>query len=296
MKLGVVVVNRNDGYKDYDRGIIHFRSMLETFDEVNYIDWNSPERSYLWDIKKYLPKTGKLKHFIISPDIVEQLIPYSDASKCNETLSRNIAIRRSQADWIVSTSIDIIPPKREDLINAIKTLDKNTFYTIDRRDLPLSLIEKYSLDQWKELREKANSTIPERRSQWDTRWNVTPNDHYSVINSCGDFQLAHRDIWFNIKGFEENMIYSCFSDTNVQKKAVLAGYKLEALYSPPLYHIEHKPYSINEKGERIQSEKFHGQTAQTSNNDPWRFVEWFEKTENTENWGLGDVEIEFEII
>jgi len=292
MKLGSVVVNRNDGYKDNERGIIHFKSMLETFDEVNYIDWNSPEGSYIWNIKDCLPKTGKLKHFIIPPDIVKQLISYPDASKCNETLSRNIAIRRSQADWIVSTSIDIIPPKREDLIDIIKTLDKNTFYTISRRELPLSLVEKYTLDQWEELREEASSVIPERHFSAM----VTPNDHYSLINCCGDFQLAHKDVWNKIKGFEENMIYGCFSDTNIQKKAMLEGCGLEAIYSLPLFHIEHKPYSINEKGERTQSKESHGESAKAANNDPWRFVEYFEKTENTEHWGLGNVEIEFEII
>jgi hypothetical protein len=292
MKLGVVVVNRNDGYKDYERGIIHFQSMLETFDEINYIDWNSPDGSFVWDIINELPKTGRLKHFVITPDVVKQLIPYPDASKCNETLSRNIAIRRSQADWIVSTSIDIIPPKREDLINVIKTLNKNTFYTVSRRELPLSIVEKYSLDQWRELREEANATIPERHFSAM----VTPNDHYSLINCCGDFQLAHKDVWNKVKGFEENMIYGCFSDTNVQKKAVLEGCGLEAIYNPPLFHIEHRPYSINEKGERVQSKEFHGESTKTSNNDPWRFVEYFEKTENTEDWGLGNIEIEFEII
>ena len=109
MKLGVVVVNRNDGYKDFERGIIHFKSMINTFDEVNYIDWNSPETSYLWEIKDKLPKTGKIRHYVITPEVVSQLIPYPNASKCNETLSRNIAIKRSDADWIVSTSLDIIP-------------------------------------------------------------------------------------------------------------------------------------------------------------------------------------------
>jgi hypothetical protein len=292
MKLGVVVVNRNDGYKDYERGIIHFQSMLETFDEVNYIDWNSPNGSFIWDIMDKLPKTGKLKHFVLTPEVVKQLIPYQDASKCNETLSRNIAIRRSQADWIVSTSIDIIPPKREDLINVIKTLDKNTFYTVSRRELPLLLVEKYLLNQWRELRDEASATIPERHFPAM----VTPNDRYSLINCCGDFQLAHRDVWNKIKGFEENMIYGCFSDTNVQKKAVLEGYGLEVIYNPPLFHIEHKPYSINKKGERVQSKESHGESAKTANNDPWRFVEYFEKTENTEDWGLNNIEIEFEII
>lgn len=292
MKLGVVVVNRNDGYKDYERGIIHFQSMLETFDEVNYIDWNSPEGSFLWDIKDELPKTGKIRHYIISPEIVKQLIPYPDASKCNETLSRNIVIRRSQADWLISTSIDIIPPKREDLINAINKLNNNTFYTLSRRELPLSLVEKYSLDQWRELYEEASKIIPERHFPAM----VTPNDHYSLINCCGDFQMAHKDVWFKVKGFEENMIYACFSDTNVQKKSVLAGCGLEVIYSPAVFHIEHKPYSLNEKGERIKSSGSHSESAKNTNNDLWRFVEYFEQTENTEQWGLDNVEIEFEII
>ena len=29
LKIASVVVNRNDGYKDFDRGIIHFKSFLE---------------------------------------------------------------------------------------------------------------------------------------------------------------------------------------------------------------------------------------------------------------------------
>lgn len=294
MKLGVVVVNRNDGYKDYERGIIHFKSMLETFDEVNYIDWNSPNGSFLWDIKDDLPKTGKIKHYIIPPNIVEQLIPYPDASKCNETLSRNIAIRRSQADWIVSTSIDIIPPKQEDLINAIKTLNKNTFYTVSRRELPLSLIKKYTLDQWKELREEANTSISERHFPAM----VSPNDHYSLINCCGDFQLAHKDLWHSIKGFEENMIYACFSDTNVQKKAVLNGFGLEAIYNPPLFHMEHGAYYTKEDGTRILDPKHTGAfTGDTkAYNDVWDYVEFFSQTSNNDSWGLGNTDIEFEVI
>ena len=119
MKLGVIVVNRNDGYKDFERGLIHFKSMLDTFDEVNYIDWNSPETSFLWEIEDKLPKTGKIKHFVITPEVVNQLIIQKPSSNCNETLSRNIALRRSKADWVVSTSLDIIPPKRKDLLDKI---------------------------------------------------------------------------------------------------------------------------------------------------------------------------------
>jgi hypothetical protein len=31
-------------------------------------------------------------------------------------------------------------------------------------------------------------------------------------------------------------------------------------------------------------------------NDAWDWVEWFEETQNDENWGLKNIEIEYEII
>ena len=51
MKTSVIVVNRNDGYKEDERFIIHLKTLLDTFDEVNYVDWNSPEESFLTKIK-----------------------------------------------------------------------------------------------------------------------------------------------------------------------------------------------------------------------------------------------------
>ena len=290
MKIGVAVVNRNDGYKDFERGLIHFKSMIDSFDEVNYVDWNSPSGSFLWEIKDQLPHQGKIKHFIIPPDVTTQLIPYPNAQKCNEGLSRNIAIKRSDCDWIVSTNIDIIAPKREDLLNLISTLDKDTFYTLSRREAPKDIVYDYGHENWKELREELYKTIPERHFPAM----VTPNDKYSLINCCGDFQIAHRDVWHKIRGFEENMIYSCFLDTNIQKKAVLSNFNLKALYNPPVFHIEHGGYSTNEKGERIPTEKFHTETTSNANNDVWEWVEAFQNTQNPDTWGLNTIDIEFE--
>lgn len=294
MKIGVVVVNRNDGYKDFERGLIHFKSMLDTFDEVTYIDWNSPNGSFLWEIKDQLPKTGKLKHFVISPEIVSQIILDPKAQQCNETLSRNIGIRRSDCDWIVSTNIDIIPPKREDLLKLIETLDSNTFYTISRREAPKEIVYKHGHENWESLREELYSTIPER--QFPAM--VTPNDKFSLINCCGDFQMAPKHVWETIKGFEEEMLYACFADTNVQKKAVLNGFGLKDLYNPPLFHMEHGAYYTKEDGTRVLDPDHKGAyTGDTkAYNDAWEFVEWFQNSYNTDEWGLGSIEIEYEIL
>ena len=114
-------------YKDFERGLIHFKSMVRAFDEVNYVDWNSPNGSFIWEIEDKLPKKGKIKHYCIPSNVVSQIIFDANAQKCNESLSRNIAIRRSDADWIVSTNLDVIPPTKQELKRLVKSLNKNTF-------------------------------------------------------------------------------------------------------------------------------------------------------------------------
>ena len=66
---------RNDGYKEDERFVVCMNSMLETFDEVWYCDWNSPsdKGSFLWKMADQIPKTGKIRHFIITEDIVKIL-------------------------------------------------------------------------------------------------------------------------------------------------------------------------------------------------------------------------------
>jgi hypothetical protein len=293
MKIASVMFSRNDGFKDDKRCITHFLSCLETFDELIYIDWNSDEDkgSLLWRLEPYIPRTGKIKHFIITPDIAKQLTPHPDAFQVNETITRNIGIKRAESDWIVNTNIDIIPPSREQLFSFINKADKNTFYTVSRREAPLEIFDKYDSTQWKELYNELSSTIPARHFPAM----VTPNDRYSLINCCGDFQLAHKDLWFDIKGFEEQMFKFCFIDTNVQKKAVLKGYNLEVAYEPPLFHIEHGAYSIGKDGEKKQTSGYHEDTTVNKYNDAWTWVELFTESENDENWGLASTEIEFEI-
>ena len=49
-KTAVVVFGRNDGYKEKERFAIHLTTMLEAFDEVIYIDWNSSTHSFLYNV------------------------------------------------------------------------------------------------------------------------------------------------------------------------------------------------------------------------------------------------------
>jgi len=283
MKTAALLYVRNDGYKENERVIACLSSMLDTFDEVILLDWNSPEgkKPLLWEIKDRLPQTGKLKHYII-PSSAANALTYEDpdAQACTQVISTNLMLRRCDADWIVATTIDIIAPKREKLLEFLANADPKTFYTVSRRDFEINDLEQFGFDKWKEYRDHLDTVSQPRYFPAK----VTPNDNYSIINCCGDFQMAHKSVWEGIKGYEEEMIYACFQDTNIQKKAVVYGYGLQAIYDLPLYHMSHK--GMGNDGSSPSKQKY---------NDALVWVEWFKETNNTENWGYKNIEIEYEI-
>jgi hypothetical protein len=283
-KSAILLGCRNDGYKENERIITCLTSMVETFDEVWFCDWNSPsnKQPLLWELKDKIPQTGKIRHFVIDENTASILTNHNpNVSPFNGVISQNIMLRRCDADWIVCSTMDIVAPKKEYFNEFISKADKNTFYSISRRDVEYSELEKMGFENWRTFRDKMDIESQPRLIPGM----VTPNDKYSLINCCGDFQLAHKNVWNSIKGFEEQMIYSCFNDTNVQKKAVLNNFGLTAYFDLPLYHLSHT--GMGNDGSSPSKQHY---------NDPYDWVEFFDKTQNDDNWGLGNVEIEFEII
>ena len=292
MKITAVIISRNDNYGGHlnERATYAINSAINTYDEVIYVDWNSPTHSLLWDIKDNLQLKGNLKHFVITPEIASYLTNNNpDVQKCCEVLARNIGIRRATGDYIVSTNIDIIHPKREDIESIINDSDNNTMITLSRREVTWDIIKEFhggemKFQEWDKLRDYIYINSEERIYEEKT---VTGDD-YSLINCCGDFQIAPKHIWDDIKGFEEELIYPLFADTNVQKKAVKHGFDLKAIYNPPMFHINHgsKGWGGGGIADGINKKA----------NDQYRAIIAQEKTQNEISWGLGNTEIEYEII
>jgi len=289
MKISAIIVSRNDNYGGHlnERATYCFNSAIDTYDEVIYVDWNSPTHSLLYDIKDNINFKGNFKHFVIPPKAAKQLTNFDPyAQICCEVLARNIGLRRAEGDWLVSTNIDIIHPRREELEETINKLDQNSFYTISRRATDWEQIKKFHndeipFDQWKSLRDYLISGSEERHFEETT---VTGDD-YSIINCCGDFQISTKNIWNSVRGMEEDLIYSLYADTNVQKKAAMHGFGLKALYSPALFHIEHG------KGGGGFLDGINKKT-----NNPYRAIIHQNLTQNPDTWGFSDIEIEYEKI
>jgi len=288
-KTAVIVFGRNDGYKEKERFAIHLTTMLETFDEVIYVDWNSPNNSFLYEVLDLIPKTGRLKHYAIPPEYADMMtMGDKKVQVCNSVLAFNIGLRRTDAEWVVLSTTDIIPPFKDTLERFIKQANKNSLYTLSRRDIEYNdvIMNSNNLTLFRQHLDKTTSP-----RYFPTK--VTPNDHYSIFNCCGDFQLASRNLWFKIQGYEELMLYACFVDTFVQKKAVLYGFNLIPIYNIPLYHMSHNGMSNDGSS---PSKQYY--------NDSWYWIEQFKGEEfhghvmyskNADTWGFSDTEIEYEV-
>jgi len=292
MKITAVVISRNDNYGGnlHERATYALNSAIDTYDEVIYVDWNSLTHSLLWDIKNNLQLKGNLKHFVIPPSAASYLTHFDpDAQICCETLARNIGIRRAEGDYIVSTNIDVIHPKRKDVENIINTYGENTFLTLSRREVTWDIIKEFHggelvYENWSPLRDYISENSEERVMAEK----VVSGDDYSLINCCGDFQIASKKIWNEIRGFEEDLIYTLYSDTNVQKKSIIHGFDLKAIFEPPMFHINHGSKGWGGGGFADGINK--------KTNDPYRAIAYQTYTENPDTWGFSDIEIEFETL
>lgn len=268
--FGCVVVSRNDGHGENleERATFALNSMINTFDEVIYVDWNSPAESLISKIGDGLIKKSNFKYIVVTPQEALDFVNNKDAQRVVEVLARNIGIRRLTTDFIVSTNIDVIVPKKEILTNY--DFKEDTFYTISRRDVDLQKVRNISEagDLQEYLSLNMANYMPHGQS------GACEGDVWSLIDCCGDFQLASREVWESIKGFEESLINRFFSDTNVQKKATIYGHNLIALYDIPVFHIAHK----GGKSERINSVLY--------------AVLNFDKTTNPETWGFSNYNFE----
>ena len=281
MTISAIICGRNDNYGGHliERATYSINSLLETFDEVVYVDWNTEHGKKILTDELEIKDRSKLKVITITPDKVKELTNGEKIQPMCEVLSRNIGIRNTTGDIIVSTNIDIIAPPRNQLDLVTSNLKPMELLTITRKDIELSDMNK------------AFNTIPFRNERMSLLFGVDSihnklmspylemtkeiidkfpekNHHTlaSIICGCGDFQIAHKETWYKIKGFEESMKKRQYSDTTVQYKVIMENGIVRASNFPPIYHLEHERDNSANILNSIDMLKF------TTNSDTWGFL------------------------
>jgi len=237
MKYGAVIVTRNDNYGNFlnERACYVLNCALSTLDEVILVDWNSDGVPLINDIKDNLLNTDKLKSVVVSQELHKEYNKNDPlAQTCTEVLARNVGLRRLESEFLISTNIDVIVPPR-DLLDAYIT-DTRTFYTTGMR--PVSLYDIRPMGGFKsDIRSNLLRLIHKYHQQ--PRASVCAGDDFSLVSNCGDFQMAHRNVWYAIRGFEESLNGRGWTDTNVQRKAKIYGFNIMVEWRLPVFHIGH---------------------------------------------------------
>lgn len=290
MRLSAVVIGRNDNYggRLNERATYCLNTLLDTFDEVVYVDWNSPDKP-LTDEISITVNPERLKVVTVSAAQCQKLLgeKYSSAQKCCAVYARNVGVRRATGDIIVSTNIDIIPPRREYLDILIKEhLGPRDLITITRTDVHIDHLHDFfrqNGNSYQKLRDfmpvfyginsihhKIMSPILEVNKEiFDmAKKQNKATEAASVICACGDFQIAHRTTYHDIKGFDETLYKRGCDDTNLQFKVILAGGSVKGTTFPPVYHIDH----------------FRNDEEKTPTEDGVTFHE------NPDTWGFSDID------
>lgn len=281
MTISAIICGRNDNYGGHliERATYSINSLLETFDEVVYVDWNTEHGKKILTDELEIKDRSKLKVITITPDKVKELTNGEKIQPMCEVLSRNIGIRNTTGDIIVSTNIDIIAPPRNQLDLVASNLRPMELLTITRKDIELSDMNKafntipfmnermsllFGVDS---IHNKLMSPYLEMTKEIIDKF-PEKNHHTlaSIICGCGDFQIAHKETWYKIKGFEESMKKRQYSDTTVQYKVIMENGIVRASNFPPIYHLEHERDNSANILNSIGMLKF------TTNSDTWGFL------------------------
>lgn len=276
MKKSVILTSRNDNYGGnlHKRTTMALKSLIENHDEVIFVDWKTVNgEGVISNIKHDLPQTGKLKYIQVPKEFLKEKYPHISDYTIIESIGRNIGIRHATNDYIISTNIDIVTTPLDDSI-----LKENVFYTVPRRDVDESF--HLSFNDYESL----------YKSLWDNRDGYrakerfeTDNDKWSLINCCGDYQIGHKNVWYQMKGFEESVLFGCGIDTNVMKKASM--YSNIQVLDHYVFHLNH-----GKIGNRYEDESVPPMSDQNE------IIRDFIETTNSENWGMYNEDLPIEII
>jgi hypothetical protein len=250
-----VFAGRNDDYVPDNeariRAVIEWNTKV-LCDEVVFVEWNPlPDRPLLSpDLTRDYPN---LRCYVVPPEIHTRVCRNSRIPVM-EYFAKNVGMRRAQSDYICATNADILWD--ENVRRIYKFLDPRVVFRTRRIELRWDgqpPTQKY-------LRDPAN--IIEYKFGW----------RQMLTYGCGDFTLAHRDLWHRARGYDESLMDSRL---NCDGRGLLQLFEIggKPAHMGFHYHLYHQTSSAS------SGNVSHGGSFEYWKNLPYA---------NPETWGLGD--------
>jgi hypothetical protein len=223
--ISVAVYGRNDnhGYNLHRRVALSLNCLAEVLtdpdDEIIFVDWNTPKRLPPFPVAVADTLTSKARSLIKTVRVSEALHAERFGNKTHlptvEPVARNAALVRANPRnrWFLSTNTDMcLLPKGGSLSDLVADLDDG-YYALPRFELP----EVF----WESL----PRTDPKKSllaiQRWSERFalkSIVESHEFNRFDAPGDFQLAPREAFLEIGGFDEQMILGWHVDSNMAKR------------------------------------------------------------------------------
>lgn len=237
MKVSVVIASRND---DHGGNLVwrtqSFIDMLymqaqyfHVEAELILVEWNPVADSpYLHNILKW-PKTGALwsaKAFVV-PDYIHAQIVEDTGLEFFQWWAKNVGIRRARHEWVLCTNPDVI--FSDDLMRQFAEVHEPGIYGTHRNDLGTPFVPT-RLPREKVLAFCAKNVV---RINTSSLWEI-------LTDGCGDFMLATKRDWWNLRGYPQFKTWSIHLDSLTLIQMVYIGGLTQTILDGGVYHIAHE--------------------------------------------------------
>jgi hypothetical protein len=181
-----VVVGRNDGYiPDFFKCLyttIRLNTIRANLREVIFVEWSPPSDTPLLSLELCL-RLPFVTAYVV-PDEVQRVSRADADGSFLEYHAKNVGIRRTRTPWVVVTNADIL--FGGDTARDLRKLAANP--------RSVGLAQRYDVP-WQPGDTGSGTT---RRFRFER---AIPFHDYGT----GDFVLAHRDLWWRARGYDEGI-------------------------------------------------------------------------------------------
>jgi len=264
----IVVAGRNDDYgSDFRarlfRAACHNVRLLEQAGvpfEYLLVEWNPlPDRPLLSEeFTRVVPSSRAI---VASPAVHEDYAPAS-TMPFHEMPAKNAGLRRARAPWVIVTNADVLFDSSTLSGLAAGTLNSHCLYRARRVDVPSDATWEAMQDPATQLPSGEGRTVP-----------------VDYLGAGGDFCLASRALWHDLRGFDERVRFSTRAkDWQFFLSARERGVPIH--FAGTVFHLEHEGGFRNTRPEDRLSPFVHFGV-------PWD-IEFGLPTLNSDAWGLAD--------
>lgn len=218
--------------------------------EVVFVEWNPPaDRELL--AHSLTRRFSCLRAYVVSQE-THQSVCQNQNVKLLEYHAKNVGIRRARSPWIMTTNADAAVGL--DTVNTLitTTLDPQVAWTAERVDIP-----------WREDQQDEIGLLGSLRYK-----RVIP---YQRLGT-GEFCLASKELWHNIRGYDELMVKHRIG-CDVRGTAQMLAHGATIRKTGTVLHLAHSTSCT----ENVQPH--HGEMAPHDDGVPYH---------NSDDWGLNN--------